>query len=201
MAEAVKKSVADTLFLDDTDDFIQSDIDSHLPPSEEVIEEDLDDDEFEEQFNPRTKEVIVPEAEEISVDTEVDKGWFDTDAWSDITVKLRDPGGFYKLELEVTDRDNSATLYRSDAEYIGDGILKFETTIDIDYAKDYLDDYTLKIEAEDDSGNSFKKKKDIDGVFGGIVDGLVDLVKGIVDAAMEAAGALASGLINKIVKR
>lgn len=38
MTEAVEKSVIDTPFLDDTDDFIQSHVDSHPPPTEEVIE-------------------------------------------------------------------------------------------------------------------------------------------------------------------
>ncbi|MBS3817852.1 MAG: hypothetical protein KGY76_09865, partial [Candidatus Thermoplasmatota archaeon] len=39
LSEEVEKSVADTQFLDNTDDFIQSHIDSHFPPSEKVIEE------------------------------------------------------------------------------------------------------------------------------------------------------------------
>ncbi len=39
MTEAIEQSVTDTRFLDDSDDFIQSHIDSHLSPSRELIEE------------------------------------------------------------------------------------------------------------------------------------------------------------------
>ncbi|MFO7907527.1 MAG: hypothetical protein R6U98_33070, partial [Pirellulaceae bacterium] len=152
-------------------------------------EEDIND-----QFNPNVYECIIPITDNINVDTESDVGWTYADAWADITVDVMDTAGIEKVILEVTDRNNKVTLYREDAEDLGNGWLRFETTIDISYSSDYLTSYKVKVKAVDVNGNSFVTKEKVNGVFGGVISAIVDAVAGFLADAWEAAKGLADML-------
>ncbi len=179
MSTAGKKELYSKAFFDDSDDFIDSHIDSFFPhpDQEEVEQQEKHRKEYKkQQFNPRTVEPFKPGLEKLDVETE--SGWTGKpyastrEAWAEITLHVNDTAGIDKIILENKDNNEDVTLYSSDGEELDDepGVYEFEADLDIRYWCDYMTDgWELKVTIKDVNGNELVRTEDIDSEFGGAI--------------------------------
>jgi hypothetical protein len=155
------------------------------------------------QFNPYIKETIPPKIENIDIKTSAKIKWKTylfvpypvvKHCWSKIKVEISDVSEF-TVTVKVKDNGKYVT-------FTGQGNEVFEATIDIDYLKDYLVDYRVKIVASDVSGNEIEWEKKINGIFGGFLDVLNEIwnvIAGAFTAAFELMVAALNFLVDLII--
>jgi hypothetical protein len=169
-----------------------------------IITEEEKEEHITNQFNPYIKEKIPPKIENIDIKTSVKIKWkYDLlvphpvikHCWSKIKVEISDVSEF-TVTVKVKDNGKYVT-------FTGQGNEVFEATIDIDYWKDYLVDYRIKVVATDVAGNEIEWEKKINGLFGGLLDALSaiwDMIAGAFTAAFEMMVAALNFLVNIIIE-
>ncbi|UCE38011.1 MAG: PKD domain-containing protein [Thermoplasmata archaeon] len=140
------------------------------------------------QFNSLAKENTPPEILSIGVSKYAKWGWKHVwgpiyvyvvkHCYADITVKVRDVAEVQYLRILVTDRGN----YK---EFFNCGNGEFSARLNIDYWKDYLWDFTVRVTARDPAGNEISMDREVESWFAGLMKAIWEALKDAFEAIWE----------------
>ncbi len=220
VAEAVEQSVTETPFLDDSDDFIQSHIDSHLPPTEEVMEEEQEESIEREVLEDTDGDGLLDHDEKPGQQWQIEAeppeikkfdpehyttGRLGLDHHVKVTMRVTDNVGIEKIMIHLAG-------YGWEEKYPEEGSTNVTWTEKWDVSNWRIDEwlgsgYDVEVKVYDWAGNGAKSDAHVDGAaqkaLSAIVGALEKIGKAVKEMASEAFNwiwGVIEGMLNTVLR-